>query len=188
MDLLLLFPEWLFLLTTVQYFKLLSKWAKSHLLSSSILLLDEYSWKLLIHYSVYSLTHLFNKHLLDMLLAFPGSSVGKKKKILLQCRRLQFNSWVGKIPWRRDRLPTPVFWGFPHSSVGKESASNVGDLGSVPRMGISPGGGMATHSSIFAWKIPMDRGTWWATVHRVAKSWTCCMCQTLFYFHNAEIN
>ena len=22
----------------------------------------------------------------------------------------QFNSWVGKIPWRRDRLPTPVFW------------------------------------------------------------------------------
>ena len=31
---------------------------------------------------------------------------------------------------------------------------------------------MATHSSIFAWKIPMDRGTWWATVHRVAKSRT----------------
>ena len=111
-----------------------------------------------------------------------------KKKILLQCRRLQFNSWVGKIPWRRDRLPTPVFWGFPHSSVGKESASNVGDLGSVLRMGRSPGGGMATHSSIFAWKIPMDRGTWWATVHGVAKSQTCCMCQTLFYFHNAERN
>ena len=31
---------------------------------------------------------------------------------------------------------------------------------------------MATHTSIFAWKIPMDRGAWWATVHRVAKSWT----------------
>ena len=29
---------------------------------------------------------------------------------------------------------------------------------------------MATHSSILAWK--MDRGAWWATVHRVAKSWT----------------
>ena len=27
--------------------------------------------------------------------------------------------------------------------------------------------GMATHSSIRAWRIPMDRGTWWATVHRV---------------------
>ena len=31
---------------------------------------------------------------------------------------------------------------------------------------------MATHSSIFAWKIPMDRGAWQATVHGVRKSWT----------------
>ena len=29
---------------------------------------------------------------------------------------------------------------------------------------------MATHSSILAWRIPKDRGAWWATVHRVAKS------------------
>ena len=34
------------------------------------------------------------------------------------------------------------------------------------------GEGMATHSSILAWRIPMDRGAWWATVHWVAKSWT----------------
>ena len=32
--------------------------------------------------------------------------------------------------------------------------------------------GMATHSSILAWRIPMDRGAWWATVHEVAKSRT----------------
>ena len=32
--------------------------------------------------------------------------------------------------------------------------------------------GMATHSSILAWRIPMDRGAWWATVHGVAKSLT----------------
>ena len=32
--------------------------------------------------------------------------------------------------------------------------------------------GMATHSSILAWRIPMDRGAWQATVHGVAKSWT----------------
>ena len=32
--------------------------------------------------------------------------------------------------------------------------------------------GMATHSSILAWRIPMDRGAWWATVHGVSKSWT----------------
>ena len=32
--------------------------------------------------------------------------------------------------------------------------------------------GMATHSSILAWRIPMDRGAWWASVHGVAKSRT----------------
>jgi len=31
---------------------------------------------------------------------------------------------------------------------------------------------MATHSSILAWRIPVDRGAWWATVHGVAKSQT----------------
>ena len=32
--------------------------------------------------------------------------------------------------------------------------------------------GMATHSSILAWRTPMDRGAWRATVHGVSKSWT----------------
>ena len=32
--------------------------------------------------------------------------------------------------------------------------------------------GMATHSNILAWRIPMSRGAWWATVHGVAKSQT----------------
>ena len=32
--------------------------------------------------------------------------------------------------------------------------------------------GMATHSSILAWRVPMDRGAGWVTVHGVAKSWT----------------
>ena len=32
--------------------------------------------------------------------------------------------------------------------------------------------GMATHSSILAWRIPMDRGAWQATVHGVTNSWT----------------
>ena len=31
---------------------------------------------------------------------------------------------------------------------------------------------MATHSSILAWRIPMDSGAWWATLHRVAKDQT----------------
>ena len=31
--------------------------------------------------------------------------------------------------------------------------------------------GMVTHSSSLAWRIRMDRGAWWATVHGIAKSW-----------------
>ena len=72
------------------------------------------------------------------LLGFPDSSVGKKKKkIHLQCRRPWFDSWVGKICWRRDRLPTPVFLGFPGGSTAKESACNAGDPGSIPELGRS---------------------------------------------------
>ena len=32
------------------------------------------------------------------------------KRICLQCERPGFDPWVGKIPWRREGLPTPVFW------------------------------------------------------------------------------
>ena len=53
-----------------------------------------------------------------------------------------FDPWVRKIPWRRDRLPTPVFLGFPGDSDGKESACNVQDLGSIPGLGRSAGEGI----------------------------------------------
>ena len=75
-----------------------------------------------------------------------------------------------KICWRRDRLPTPVFLGFPCGSAGKESACNAGDLGSIPGLGRSPQKGKATRSSILAWRIPRTVGPWgrrvkhdWAT-------------------------
>ena len=53
----------------------------------------------------------------------------------------QFDSWVGKIPWRRNRLLTPVFLAFPGDSAGKESACNVRDLSSIPGLGRPPGEG-----------------------------------------------
>jgi len=61
---------------------------------------------------------------------------------------------------------------FPDGSNGKESTCNVKDLGSIPGLGRSPGEGHGHHFSILAWRIPMDRGAWWARVHGVAKSWT----------------
>ena len=48
-----------------------------------------------------------------------------------------FDSWVRKIHWRRDRLPTPVFLDFHGGSAAKESACNA-DLGSVPGLGRYP--------------------------------------------------
>ena len=58
--------------------------------------------------------------------------------------------------------------GFTGSSAGKEFACNVGSLCLIPGLGRSPGGG----HGILAWRIPMDREAWWATVHGVAKRQT----------------
>ena len=56
--------------------------------------------------------------------------------------------------------------GFPGSSAGKESACSVGDLSWEDPLEE----GMATDSSILAWRIPRDRGAWQAAVRRVAES------------------
>ena len=59
----------------------------------------------------------------------------------LAIRRPWFSFWAGKILWRRDRLSTPVFLGFPDGSDGKESACSARNLGSIPGFGRSPGRG-----------------------------------------------
>ena len=63
--------------------------------------------------------------------------------------------------------------GFPGGASGKEhppaNAGDVRDRGSIPGSGRPLEEGMATHSSILAWRIPMDRGAWQATVHRGRK-------------------
>ena len=82
------------------------------------------------------------------------------------------DSWVRKNLWRRDRLPTPVFLGFPLGSDGKESTCTAGDLDSIRGLEDPLDKEMATHCIILAWRIPMDRGAWRAAVHGVAKSQT----------------
>ena len=64
---------------------------------------------------------------------------------------------------------------FPGGSVGKEPACNARDtrdVGSNPRSGKSPGGRHGNPLQCSCLKNPTDRGTWWVTVHGVAKSWT----------------
>ena len=85
-------------------------------------------------------------------------------RICLQCRRPRFHSWVGKIPWRRDRLPTPVFLVFPGGSDSKEFAHNAGGLD---------------------WADPLEKGSGLenstdCTIHGVTKSRTQL---SNFHFH-----
>ena len=51
------------------------------------------------------------------------------------------DSWVKKFPWKRDRLPSPVFLGFLCGSADKESVCNAGDLGLIPGLRRSAGEG-----------------------------------------------
>ena len=72
----------------------------------------------------------------------PDSSVGKESTCDVGDPGLIPGSGrSGKIPWRRDRLPTPVFWGFSCGSDGKESTCSAEDLGSIAGLGRSPGEG-----------------------------------------------
>ena len=61
--------------------------------------------------------------------------------------------------------------GSPGGSNSKEFTCNAGDLGSIPGLGKSPGGGCDNPLQYSCLENPMDRGAWWATVHGIAKSW-----------------
>ena len=83
--------------------------------------------------------------------SLPGSSIyGILQARVLEWVAIAFSSNAGdlsSIPgpelvcWRKDRLPTPVFLGFPCGSAGKESACNVEDLGLIPGLGRPSGEG-----------------------------------------------
>ena len=86
-----------------------------------------------------------------------ASLVAPLVRIRLPCGRTGFDPWAGKIPWRKERLPTPVFWRREfhglYSPWGSQRVRNdwatiiftfvclyvwgSGTLGSIPRQGVS---------------------------------------------------
>ena len=62
--------------------------------------------------------------------------------------------------------------GFPGGSDSKESICKAGDPGSILGLGRSPGEGNGYPLQYSFLENPIDRGSWWATVHGVAKSQT----------------
>ena len=78
------------------------------------------------------------------------------------------NSWVGKIRWRRDRLPTPVFLGFLCGSAGKEFTCNSGEVCSISGLGRSPGEGKGYPLQYFGLENSMEVAksqTWLSGFH-----------------------
>ena len=57
-----------------------------------------------------------------------------------------------------------------------KDSTHAEDTGSIPGSGRSPGGGYGNSVQYSCLENPMDRGTWWATVHRVTKNCTCLKC------------
>ena len=81
------------------------------------------------------------------------------------------NQYVSKVSQKnKGRLSN--YQGFPGGSEVKASACNVGDLGSIPGLGRSPGEGNGNPFQYSCLENPMNRGAWWGTVHGVTKSQT----------------
>ena len=105
-----------------------------------------------------------------------GSLMGLKQRA-----SLGGSSSLGERPQQRQgrlcevswHAPTKLHLGdFPGGSDGIASAYNAGDPGSIPGLGRSPGEGNGNLLQYPCLGNPMDRETWWATVHGVAKSRT----------------
>ena len=78
-----------------------------------------------------------------------------------------------KSAWARQKQLYTILKGFSGGSDGKESACDVGDLGSIPELGKFPWmEGMATYSSILAWRIPWTQEPGLIQVYGVTKSRT----------------
>ena len=85
-----------------------------------------------------------------------------------------------RLDWTELNQTEEPAEGFPGGSVGKETACNAGDPGDmdlIPALGRSPGGGQDNPLQYSCLENPMDRGAWWATVHRSRRhrwsDWAC---------------
>ena len=82
-------------------------------------------------------------------------------------------NWTGlkRLSSSSRQFESIILW-FPGGSDNKASACHVADLSSIPRLGRSPGEGNGNPLQYSCLENPMDRGAWWAIVHRVTKSQT----------------
>ena len=106
---------------------------------------------------------------LALWVGFPGSSAGKESA----CSAGDPSSISGSGRSPREGIGYPLQY-----SWASLVAQTIKNLPAMRETWVRSLGwenflkeGMATLSSILAWRIPMDRGAWWGIVHRVIKSW-----------------
>ena len=111
-------------------------------------------------------------------MAWVRSLVGQGTKIPQDIQHRQENTLKKKKSTKR---------GFPGASVSKESASNAGDLSSIPGSGRSPGEGNGNLLQYSCLGNPMDRGPRRATGHGVARVGQDIAMKPLIYFPKTEV-
>ena len=112
------------------------------------------------HSSIGDFTFTFHFHALKKEMATPSS--------VLDWRIPGMGSLVGCRLWGRTESDTTEATQ-QYSSVGRESACNAGDTGSIPGSGRSPAEGNGNPLQYSCLENPMDRGAWQATIHGVAR-------------------
>ena len=108
--------------------------------------------------------------MLDHKISSEASLVAQMVKHLPAVRETWVRSpgWDG--PLEEGMAPhSDVFNHYSGGSDGKASACSAGDLGSIPGLGRSSGEGNSNPLQYFCLENPMNRGAWWAAVHRVKK-------------------
>ena len=78
-------------------------------------------------------------------------------------------SWIEFPPLKKKKKKKKRMR-LPRQPSGKEPACQAGEVGSIPGSGRHPGVGIGNPLQYSCLGNPMDRGAWWTTVHRVAKS------------------
>ena len=118
----------------------------------------------------YFLTHIVNSYILEISPGFPDSSVGKES--ICNAGDPGLIPGLRRSPGEGTGCPLQHSW-------APLVAQSVKNWPAMQEIWVQSLGwedlleeGMATHSSIIAWRIPTDRGAWWATVPGVTKSRT----------------
>ena len=102
-------------------------------------------------------------------MGFPGNSAGKENSPAMQETPVQF---LGQeVPLEKADYPFQ-YSGLPWAQTVKNPPAKRETWVRSPGWEDTLEECMATHSSILAWRILLDRGAWWATAHGVVKSWT----------------